>query len=460
MSLLLITALLFAPAQKVALDEDFESGVFPPVGWSELNNGNSMGWEDSGTGAAYHDDFVGLNDNYLVTPSMDLSTYGQVFMHARQGSNWTSYRDRNTLELSLDGGLTFNSIYREETIGDGAGQALELDLSTLGGNSDVILAFRYFGDFGNEWSIEDVLIDNQPYSPPLRWSQIPTSGRSASGFVEDFEALGGVVAPYLAVNMLDQLTRELDLRGFCNIGQLAPCQFKKGTYALEMGLAPGDPGLHFASNALIFGMAGAGTNRLWLEMQVMNHGEELDADDGVFLSADGVDWVPVLTDWDQATGGFLNIGRWQTVRVPLFGSTVDTKAQFYLAISQSDNRPYATYDGLTVDNIRVFSEPLLSASGIGAGQPGELLVRHLQEGASVALLYSTVGAGPTLSQFGLVDLSKPIHLIGNFTADVNGEVLAQGTVPPFMAGAEIWIQAVQTWLGMKLNSNLLNFIIP
>ena len=33
-------------AQTVALDEQFRSCIVPPVGWSELNNGLSAGWED------------------------------------------------------------------------------------------------------------------------------------------------------------------------------------------------------------------------------------------------------------------------------------------------------------------------------------------------------------------------------------------------------------------------------
>ena len=35
----------WAPAQTVLLEEDFNGGSFPPAGWSELNNGVSLGWE-------------------------------------------------------------------------------------------------------------------------------------------------------------------------------------------------------------------------------------------------------------------------------------------------------------------------------------------------------------------------------------------------------------------------------
>jgi hypothetical protein len=459
MSVLLFTTLLFMPAQQIALDEDFESGIFPPVGWSENNNGNSLGWEDSGTGAAFHDDFVGLNDNYLITPSMDFSSFAQAYLHGIQGSKWTTYRDLNTVELSLDGGLTFATIYTEQTIGDGSGQALEIDLTSYSGIADVILAWRYYGDFGNEWSIEDVLIDDEPYTPPQRWSQFPTTWRTANGFNEDFETLAGVVDTYLGVNMVDMQTREPESRGFCNIGQLAPSTYKKGSYSLEMGLQPGDPGLHYVANGLMIGLDGSGSNRLWLEMEVMNHGEELNTDDGVFLSNDGENWAPVLYDWDLATGGFLNLGLWNTVRVPLFVSTVDTSIPFYMIISQADNRPYASYDGLTVDNIRILSEPLLSVTGAGAGGVNTLLVNHLQPGARVAALYSLAGPGPSGGQYGIVNLSKPIHSLGTFTVDASGELVLTGTVPASMAGVEVWLQAVQSWQGLRINSNQLDLIL-
>ena len=44
-------------AQTTLLTETFDSGVVPPTGWSETNNGNSAGWEPDFTGLkAWHDD--------------------------------------------------------------------------------------------------------------------------------------------------------------------------------------------------------------------------------------------------------------------------------------------------------------------------------------------------------------------------------------------------------------------
>ncbi|RMH01232.1 MAG: hypothetical protein D6702_11990, partial [Planctomycetota bacterium] len=105
-------------AQNVYLTEDFQGGVMPPAGWTEGNNGNSLGWEIEPAGIGYlsasdhafHDDFFGWNDNYLMTPAMDLSAATAAYAYCDQGVTFSSWRDHHYVDVSLDGGLTFINV--------------------------------------------------------------------------------------------------------------------------------------------------------------------------------------------------------------------------------------------------------------------------------------------------------------------------------------------------------------
>ena len=454
-SLLLFVALSHAPlgAQQTALMESFESGTFPPLGWTEVNNGNSFGWEDSLQGSAFHDDFTGHNDNRMVTPALDLTTFSEAYLHLRHSSHWTTYRGYNLIEVTLDGGLTYGTLRNITTSGDFDDEPLNHNLSNYAGRNDAQLSFRYIGDFGNEWSLEEVIIDDINSANVPRWPNLPTATTTTDPLLLDFESLAGVVPNYMALNRVDEDTRYHADLAWCNIGQLAPSMHAMDSYALEMGVDPAWSGQHYYANSMILSLDGSDSGILWLEFDVKNLGEELNPDDGVFFSIDGVQWTAVLTDWDQVTGGTPNLGTWQRARVRLTSLSNDTSGQFYLAFSEADNRPYGTYDGVAIDNIKVFSEPHLEVHGKGAGYKAWIGVGHCQPGATVELLYSKVGPGPTESIYGLLSLSAPVLPIGHKRADAAGEALFHGTVPPFFGGTTVWLQAGMMWDGVGIASN-------
>jgi hypothetical protein len=440
-------------AQQTILNESFDGGVFPPTGWAEINNGNSLGWEDSTVGSALHDDFTGLNDNRLVTPPLDLTAMSQAFLHLRHTSHWTAYRGYNLIEVSIDDGLTFGTIRNITTAGDFDDEPLHHDLANYLGYDNVLVSFRYIGDFCNEWSLEEVIVDDVDASTVPRWPNLPTASTPAGSLVLDFESIAGNVPDYMAVNRVDEETRFHSDRAWCNLGQLAPNMVAQGSYSLEMGVDPTWVGQHYYANALVLQLDGSDAGNLWLEFDVMNLGEESNLDDGVFFSLDGLVWEPLLTDWDQLTGGFPNVGIWQTLRTRVTRFDLDTSGLFYLAFAEADNRPYATYDGVAIDNVKVFSEPLMQVWGDGAGFKAWIGVGHCQPGATVELLYSKVGPGPTPSIYGLLSLSAPVLPIGHKAADAAGEALFHGTVPPFFGGTTVWLQAGMWWDGVGIASN-------
>jgi len=349
--------------------------------------------------------------------------------------------------------LTYGTIRNITTTGDFDDQPLHHNLANYLGLDNVQVSFRYIGNFSNEWSLEEVLVDDVDAGNVPLWPNLPLASTGAGSLVIDFETLAGTVPDYMAVNRVDEDTRFHSDRAWCNIGQLAPNLVADGSYALEMGVDPNWVGQHYYANALIMQLDGSDAGNLWLEFDVMNLGEELNTDDGVFFSLDGIDWEPLLTDWDQITGGFPNLGIWQTVRTRLTSYSIDTSGQFYLAMCEADNRPYATYDGVAIDNIKVFSEPKLTVYGKGAGYKAWIGVEHGQPGAIIELLYSKVGPGPTDSIYGLLSLSAPVLPIGHKTFDAAGEALFHGSVPPFFGGTTVWLQAGMWWDGVGVASN-------
>lgn len=435
-----------ATAQSVYLDEGFDSGSFPPAGWVEQNNGVSLGWE-SGPSRAVHADWYGANDNRLVTPSMDFSV-GSVFaLHLTHDQLFARYRDQNEIELSLDGGTTFTPVYSIDTQVDADGIILDLDLSAWGGQPDVQLGFRYLGDFANEWCLDEVIVDDFLPEPPPTWPNLPTEFIVWEDYCERFDELNGVLPSSFAANSVNEATRFPDLDGWCNIGQLAPCtEVFSGLASLELGLNPGTTNFHSVANAMIIGFDGTGMQNTAFEMMVWQAGEELDADDGIFVSVDGLTWVPLRVDWVRMTAGASYVKQWRRVGGDLATSGLDLSGNFYFAIAQADDFPFGGQDGVAIDNLCCGGavEPLrYEISNLIAGATARFEVSGLDRDAFVSLMYSFAGPGPTVTPFGLADLGSPYATLATVDADRNGRAQISLLVPTGLLGRTVWTQAVE-----------------
>jgi hypothetical protein len=431
-------------AQTVVLQEDFRSCVIPPVGWSEVNNGISLGWQDDTCEFAFHDDLMAVSESQLITPSLDFSGLTQVWLHAVEVQTFAFATDRNAIQVSLDGGASWTDIWISSAVDDGT-YAIEVDLSAYAGLSGVLIAFDYHGFFANEWRIDQLVIDDQPFVPPLRWPNLPTSFASADGFVESFDTLTGVVPDYMAINSVDAATRQSDPLGWCNIGQLGVClNPHTGQYSLELGLLPGTTLYHEVANALVIGLNGAGVSNFIMEFHAKHYGEETHADDGVFISADGVNWTPLLTDWKTLLGGG-NLDTWVQLSCDLSSTSVDVSGDFWVAFAQSDDYPYAFLDGVGIDDINVGGAPPLqfNVQNLVAGQQVTLSVTGADPTSLVFLGYSLRGPGPTTTPFGVAQLSHPIEQLGRFSPNAQGEVQTTAPVPPTAAGVPVWMQALE-----------------
>lgn len=433
-------------AQAVLLDESFDGGSVPPAGWVELNNNVSPGWE-AGTSRAVHADYYGANDNRLVTPALDFTTGSAFGLHLTHDQLFARYRDQNEIEVSLDGGVTFARLAVIETPVDGTGLLVELDVSAYAGLPDVRFAFRYVGDFANEWSLDRVLVDDQPPAERPRWPELPNAFVPWEGFSERFDALAGVVPPYLAVNALDADTRLPDVEAWCNLGQQAPSQVAfSGQTSVELGLDPQSANFHKVANAVIFGFDGATMTNTAFELMVWQAGEELDEDDGIFVSVDGMDWVALRTDWGRITNGPQYLKQWRRVVGDLAHAGLDLSGSFYLAISQADDFPFGTQDGVAVDDLVCGGDvvPLrYEIRNAVGGQRADFLVTGLNPDAFVAYLYSFAGPGPSETVYGTADLGTPSQTLAMVDADRNGTAAISLVVPPYLSGTTVWTQAVE-----------------
>ena len=144
------------PPSHSVFSEDFESGVIPPAGWIENNNGTSSGWEPdpfhslNGAGSAWHDDHTGYNLNSLIAGGIDCS--GETGLHL----NW----DQDNLYSTWAMRISVNINGAEAWYADGGGlggiSSQSADLAAYDGSAALEIEYLYEGDYANEWSIDDV----------------------------------------------------------------------------------------------------------------------------------------------------------------------------------------------------------------------------------------------------------------------------------------------------------------
>lgn len=302
------------------------------------------------------------------------------------------------------------------------------------------------------------LCANQGSETPLAgtaWTvNLPTTFLAAP-FVEGFEAGAGTVPSYMALTNVDATTGVVDPLAWCNVGQIAPSISPfAGSFNLEMGLDPLSTSYHYVRNAMVLGVNGNGSSILTVSFEGINFGEETNSFDGVWLSSDGLSWYLISNDW---AGELPTVGQWTSiVELDLAGTVIDTSGDFYLMFGQEDNYPYNNLDGIGIDDIAVHdgTPPPFTYSVVGliGGGTTTLTVQGASAGGGVLLGYSVTGSGPTLTSYGMVEMSLPIFQLGNLTASPSGEAVLSTGIPARAAGLTVYSQAVDLASGRLTNS--------
>lgn len=407
---LLALLALAAPSQNVALTQNFDSGAFPPAGWSQQKlNPASSGWKrHAATLRAWHEDeplAVGRCEDLLISASFSLvgftEAYGHVDVEVRYpdflANHPFSQADGETQLLFRGGGSAWVETWSECRTSPGRASFTARVPQQFLGLANVQLALRYVGTYAHETWVDVVQVDDQRVAPGsgasgTQWPGVvlPTAFLSAP-FSEDFEAWAGVPPAFMALTALNASTLQPDAEAWCSIagGTVAS---SSGIRHLEMGLDPSSINYHNVRNALVIGVNGAGTPGWLLDFRVHDYGEEVQAFDGVWLSKDGQSWIQLITQW----GGYP--ASWSSVTgLELGAGGIDLTGDFYLMFAQEDNYPYASLDGVGVDDV-----VLRPAPGGGCGLavtmvgtcPGQatLEIVGARPGSRVLLVYGAPGS--------------------------------------------------------------------
>lgn len=460
-----------ASAQTTYLYENHNASV-PGPGWTQVKvNAAAQGWIQSSDLRAWHEDepsSIGATDDMLVSPSMDLSAAGAVYVHFYSQLNYAQWLanhpssvgdGENDLWLSTDNGATWTEVWTDTRIANTTDWTT-VDVSSYAGNVNVRIGLRFYGTYAQEWWVDDVRVDddpNNPLPPPVSWVvNLPGGHPPVSQFAncDDFESYGGVLPNYMATTAVDGFSGLPDVEAWCTIagGTVAS---SSGVRNLEMGLLPGSTNYHDVRNALVIALDGTNAGALTVDFMGINHGEEATGADGVWVSSNGADWYRALADWAVIPG----TGIWTPVSVDLASYQTITNGLFFLMFQQQDNFPYGYLDGIGVDDLCITASgptgPTLAVSG---SCPGLISVQisNASAGLSVALLYGRAGGftqnNPGRPCVGLTLGIRNPTLLGILTANGSGQAGLQSNVPTAACGLTVQVVDLATCLASNTDT--------
>ncbi len=153
--------------------EDFEGATFPPTGWDTLNLNEGYGWmfstfQGGGTQAAMviwdQTAPVTLQDEWLITPSLDVSTAGsqlRLEFYMLQGYD---YPHDFRVHVTDDEGATWTELFDSEGTGypDHEWYFVSVPLTDWVGHATPIrIAFQYYGVDADLFGVDNVEVTDE-----------------------------------------------------------------------------------------------------------------------------------------------------------------------------------------------------------------------------------------------------------------------------------------------------------
>ena len=157
-----VVTLDWQPPGSVPLEENFESGDWPPEGWAEYQLNQAGGWEQGGgynsEFCAHHDDINGVSsEDWLVSPQVQV---GGVMTFWEMNDWMANYYEYHGIWISTgssdpeDG--DFFEVQEYSAVAEDAWEQRTLDLSSY--DEPFYLAFKYVGTYATDWYVDDILI--------------------------------------------------------------------------------------------------------------------------------------------------------------------------------------------------------------------------------------------------------------------------------------------------------------
>ncbi|MHC4824786.1 MAG: choice-of-anchor J domain-containing protein [Planctomycetota bacterium] len=186
------------------------------------------------------------------------------------------------------------------------------------------------------------------------------------------------------------------------------------------------------------------SNELGYANYLANHPNSLgDGENNVEVSVDGgVTWALVWTEMRTSNG--------------LETTHLDLSAYAGIPNVQVAFRYYGTWaQEWWVDDVLIDDRsglPLYTITNLVAGQMADFRIENLNPSTTVVIAYSLNGAGPTITPYGLVDMSAPIRTLATLVADASGVATFSPTVPGGAVGFTLYTQCLEFSSGSLSNS--------
>jgi hypothetical protein len=166
------------------VEESFETAV-PPAGWTIMTTGVSYTWAQTGNLANTGDYSAyvrygnpGLfQDEWLVTPALDATGLSTLTLEwAENESYWADWGLEHLIMVSTtvpDDPGAFSTVLSmtPATHSISGWSAMTVDLSAYAGTSNIYVAFRYRGDYADDWYVDDVRIF-EPFEHDVAFSAL------------------------------------------------------------------------------------------------------------------------------------------------------------------------------------------------------------------------------------------------------------------------------------------------
>jgi C1A family cysteine protease len=205
---------------QTLLSEGFESGTFPPTGWTLDTAGAgfnlSQNYSHSGSYSAAHMDETGTQDDWLITPAITFGESSKVSLSFWQNGMWLTFATFHEVCISDDGGSTWTQIYSgfpdTEPDDPNAGVWSKIGLSiTQFSGVPINIGFHYSGDYSDQWYIDDILVISDNDAPTL----LNVAGNPAL-----IPEVGAYIGNDMILNLTtDDVTGVESVKGFCSISE-------------------------------------------------------------------------------------------------------------------------------------------------------------------------------------------------------------------------------------------------
>ncbi|KAA3614542.1 MAG: hypothetical protein DWQ01_02220 [Planctomycetota bacterium] len=384
MEIILSLFLVAAPCpQSAALHQEFAIGLMPPSGWEVQNQGSAASWiPEFGILDGWHlthPSSAGPSDSRIISPSFSLAGKTSAWLHFQQFVGNAAAREEHRIEISLDGGQSF-ALVRRDDAQDGI-SSLSLNLNPWLGYTNVRLAFRYRGESGSIWSIDQVLVWDHEKPPPRVLQSVfrETSGKLYRLLDQAEWILAGQTAELLGGTL-------------AYVGSEEENDWIRSTFSEN--LAP----------------------RIWL-----GYTDALREGEWRWLNGRPTQFTNWVEDQPDDKGGqdFCRMnqnGKW---------ADTGTRQQHHGAVEI-----FPLHPTLFVSEFKAGTEAWIGAGGFHPSK-------------TVILAYSVNGPGPLDSSWGTVFLSPPIAPLGAMPANAFGQANWRFFIPMEWQDEFIWMQALQ-----------------